>query len=124
MSDVKEQIERNKRLLAAKVAMNGPPPAPRPVDADSIRGKHVDDSEISDGKILVYSEAKDQIVYKHMRRGGGGGSSISGTKGSDTCPYDADNNDIIDNSERLEGKTLAEVQDGLIPSNPPGGKKK
>jgi hypothetical protein len=73
MSDTKEQIERNKRLLAAKVAMNGPP-APRAlVDAGSIRGKMVDDSEIGDGKTLTYNSVKDKIVYKLQRGGGGGG---------------------------------------------------
>lgn len=47
-------------------------------NATSIKGKVVDDSEIGDGKALIYSGSKDAIVYRRVRGGiGGGGSGTS-----------------------------------------------
>jgi len=50
-------------------------------DATSIKGKVVDDSEIGDGKALVYSGVKDKIIYKRVGRGFIGGAVISGEVG-------------------------------------------
>jgi hypothetical protein len=47
-------------------------------DATSIKGKVVDDSEIGDGKALVYSGVKDKIIYKRVGRGFIGGAVIEG----------------------------------------------
>jgi hypothetical protein len=79
-------------------------------DATSIKGKVVDDSEIGDGKALVYSGVKDKIIYKRVGRGFIGGAVIEGGDMTKAV-YDTNADNIVDNSSKLEGSTKAEVQD-------------
>jgi len=121
MSDVKVDAERIKRLIATRdknVALAKKPVVKWPKyrtsaegggkDATSIKGKVVDDSEIGDKKVLGYSGAADKIVYMHMR--GGGGGSTGGGGDMTKAVYDTNDDGIVDNSEKLEGSTKAEVQ--------------
>jgi len=70
-------------------------------DAQKIKGKTVDDAAIGDGKFLKYQTSGDKIVYASVS---GGGDMLKST-------YDQDEDGVVDNSEKLEGSTKAEVQD-------------
>ena len=71
-------------------------------DAQKIKGKTVDDAAIGDDKILVYKTAGTKLVYEAKPSGGGDMYKTT---------YDANANNIVDNSEKLEGSTKAQVQD-------------
>ena len=64
------------------------------------------DADMVDGLHAV------EILARAPGKGGGGGGSPSmpTQSSSSECPYDVDKNGVIDNSEKLEGHSLAEVQ--------------
>jgi len=64
--------------------------------------KELDESGVGDNKVLVYKAASGKIEYDTVA-GSGGGDMYKST-------YDTDDNGIVDNSEKLEGSTKAEVQ--------------
>ena len=89
-------------------------------DATSIKGKVVDDSEIGDGKALVYSGVKDKIIYKRVGRGGGGGGVIGGgvIGGGDMTKavYDTDADNVVesaDNADTVDGFHATDLGTGL-----------
>lgn len=147
--------ERIKRLLdtknaneayAKKIEAKRRPFRTASSDAQSIKGKVVDDSEIGHRKALIYDINKDKIVYGRVGGGGGGGggsgnaTSILGIDVDDSgigdtkvltynagtgkleystpagagdmlkADYDVDSNNVVDNSQKLEGFTLAQVR--------------
>jgi hypothetical protein len=69
-------------------------------DAQKIKGKEVDDSAIGDGKFLKYQASGDKVVYASVS---GGGDMLKSV-------YDTDEDGVVDNAEKLEGSTKAEVQ--------------
>jgi hypothetical protein len=52
-----------------------------------------------------------EIIARAPGKGGGGGGSNSGSGDMTKAVYDVNENGVVDNSENLGGKTLAEVQD-------------
>jgi len=70
-------------------------------NANKIKDKTVDDAAIGDDKILVYKTSGDKIVYE--AKPAGAGDMYKST-------YDANSNNIVDNSEKLENNTLAQVR--------------
>jgi hypothetical protein len=52
-----------------------------------------------------------EIIARAPGKGGGGGGSGSGSGDMTKAVYDQNENGIVDNSEKLGGKTVAEVQD-------------
>jgi len=73
-------------------------------DAISIRGKTVDDSEIGDGKALIYELASDKIKY----------STPAGSGDMTKAAYATASASKVDtalNAEKLEGSTKVQVQD-------------
>jgi hypothetical protein len=123
MSDVKVDAERIKRLIAThdkNVALAKKPVAKWPKyrtsaegggkDATSIKGKTIDDSDIADGKALVYSGSKDKIVYKRMR--GGGGGSTGGGGDMTKAVYDTNDDGVVesaDNADTVDGIHAADI---------------
>lgn len=74
-------------------------------DTKKIKGKEVDLTGLKDNQILVYKEAEDKFVAEDKPAGGpGGGDMLKST-------YDVNDNGVVDNSEKLEGSTKAQVQD-------------
>jgi len=73
-------------------------------DAQSIKGVPIDDSDIEDGKSLVYSGKKDKIVYERVRHSGG--VAGAGTGDMTKVVYDPDADNVVesaDNADMLDG---------------------
>lgn len=70
-------------------------------NATSIKGKTVDDAAIGNNKVLTYLTASGKIEY----------TTPSGTGDMTKAVYDADLDNVVDNSEALSGNTLAQVRD-------------
>src|SRR3990170_5396569 len=100
--DPKEVLRRSRALLQAERASKEseelleklPQGHGSGLDADMVDGLHA-----------------VEILAKAVSRSGGGGSSGSGSGDMTKAVYDQDENGVVDNSEKLDGKTVAEVQD-------------
>jgi hypothetical protein len=66
--------EARERKMLADVTKQFQPPPPR--DAQLIQGKMVDDSDIADGKALVYDATKKTLKYANVGRSRGGGAGV------------------------------------------------
>jgi hypothetical protein len=73
-------------------------------DAQSIKGVPVDDSDIEDGKSLVYSGKAQKIVYSRVRHSGG--VAGAGTGDMTKTVYDTDADNVVesaDDADTLDG---------------------
>ena len=73
-------------------------------DATSIKGVPVDDSDIEDGKSLVYSGKAQKIVYSRVRHSGG--VAGAGTGDMTKAVYDTDADNVVesaDDADTLDG---------------------
>jgi len=73
-----------------------------PVKHKLRRLKDVDDSAIGDDKILVFKAASGKHMYEAKPAGGGDMYKLT---------YDQNDNGVVDDSEKLEGSTKAQIQD-------------
>src|SRR3990170_3288681 len=102
--DPKEVLRRSRALLQAEHASKEreelleklPQGHGSGLDADTVDGLHA---------VEILSKAVSRAA------GGGGGGSGSGSGDMTKAVYDPNENSIVDNSEKLDGKTVAEVQD-------------
>lgn len=69
-------------------------------DASSIKGKTVDDALIGNDKVLTYKTASGKVEY----------ASPAGTGDMQKSTYDVDVNGVVDNSQKVEGLTVAQVR--------------
>jgi hypothetical protein len=100
--DPRSILERNKRLLADRAKTQEseelleklPQGHGSGLNADMVDGLHA-----------------AEIIARAPGKGGGGGGSGSGSGDMTKAVYDQNDNDVVDNSEKIEGKTLSEVQD-------------
>jgi len=80
-------------------------------DAQSIKGVPVDDSDIEDGKSLVYSGKAQKIVYSRVRHSGG--VAGAGTGDMTKVVYDPDADNVVesaDNADTVDGKHAADFE--------------
>jgi hypothetical protein len=90
-------------------------------DATSIKGKIVDDSNIEDGKSLVYSGKKDKIVYERVRHSGG--VAGAGTGDMTKVVYDPDADNVVesaDNADTVDGSHGTDLEKTVNKNGPSG----
>jgi hypothetical protein len=99
---IEQLMERNRRLVAAAEKARKseellealPQGSGSGLDADMVDGFHA-----------------RELIAKGQSAGGGGGAGAGGDM--EKSVYDTDNDGVVDDSEKLEGSTKAEVQDHL-----------
>jgi len=102
LSDAAEVLKRNRDLLRAhkdseeseQLLAKLPQGHGSGLNADTVDGLHA-----------------AEIIAKAPGKGGGGGGSGSGSADMTKAVYDQNDNGVVDNSEKFDGKTVAQVQD-------------